>query len=398
MQLQIKSKTYGRKIFILAIILLSLNTKITFGEKKHSLWLKFIKKITIADAARPEIVATDNRVFVVYLGNIHQPTQKTFSIKIFNSDMTQNITSKNLVFSSGRYGSPTDIRIAADHNYMYVFYETGSMVTGKTYLWAAKYTLDDNFTKVAFNGPIASSTTFNIARDGDEKLDDPIVLITENSVFAITRYKFPFNKHNKTMYKVYEFSKDLSQKREFDLDLSKIADGGARQASALYHNGYFYMVLPTTVGPAAPIANITASDIVVVKLDKNWNVIESKIVSEDNANPLDAETYVTGFKADESFFYITYLKINIPKIDTEFFAPLNIYDKNFNLVKSEIIRSRKPSEPGLRPSLEVKGNIIFVGHSAGKLARGDAEIYIYKLEKLSKNTGLIKDKKNRKIN
>jgi hypothetical protein len=341
--------------------------------------VEFLKKIEIPDAARPEIIATGDRVFVVYLGNVGRTESKTFSVKIFNSDLSRAIATKDLVYYSIEYGGPTDIRITSDGEYLYAFYETASLITKKTFLWGAKYTLDDGFDRVAFNGPVASSLTFDVATEGDEKLDDPITLLGENSVFAITRYQSSLEKYGETKYKVYEFTRDLALVREIDLDLSSVADGSARQASALYLDGFFYMAVPTTVGPAGPIANITPSDIVVVKLDKNWNVKESKNISIDNADPDDAETYATGFQADNNNFYLTYLQINIPKINTEFTAPLKVYDRNFNLILNEKIRVKKPDESGCRPSLEVIGERIFVGHSAGKQGDGNAEIYFYKI-------------------
>ncbi len=340
--------------------------------------VEFLKKIEILNAARPEIIATSDRVFIVYLGNISRTESKTFSIKIFNSDLSQEIATKDMVYFPTEYGGPTDIRVASDGEYLYAFYETASLITKKAFLWGAKYTLDDGFKRVAFSGPVASSLTFDVATKGDEKLDDPIVLLGENSVFTITRYQSSLEKSAETKYKVYEYDKDLTLIREFDLNLSSVADGSARQASALYHDGFFYMAIPTTVGPAGPIANITPSDIVVVKFDNNWNIKESRIISTDNGDPDDAETYVTGFQADRNNFYLTYLQINIPKINTEFTAPLKVYDSNFNLILNEIVKTKNPDESGCRPSLEVTGERIFVGHSAGKQGDGNAEIYLYK--------------------
>jgi hypothetical protein len=76
---------------------------------------------------------------------------------------------------------------------------------------------------------------------------------------------------------------------------------------------------------------------------------------------------------------LTYLQINIPKIDIEFTAPLKIYDRYFNLVLNEIIRVKEPEEAGCRASLYVAGELIFIGHNSGQQGNGDAEIYLYQI-------------------
>lgn len=339
--------------------------------------IEFVKKIEIFDAARPEIIATEDRVFVIYLGNISKASEREFRVKIFNSDLSREITSKTLVSSLEEYGNPTDIRVAADDYYIYIFYETASELTGNSYLFGEKYALSDEFEKAASTGLIASGKIFTSLEEGDERLDDPIALVGQDSVFTITRYVTSLEKEGETKYKVYEFTKDLSKIKEFDLDLSSIVDGAARQASAIYHNSYYYMAVPTTVGRAGPISNVTPSDILVIKLDTSWNIIESRNISTDNFDPNDAETYITGLHADNTNFYITYLQINIPKINAEFTSPLKIYNKNFDLVFSKIIKIREGGE--LRPSLEVKGNQIFIGHSAGAIGAGNAEIHVFEL-------------------
>lgn len=347
----------------------------TGGEGVSS--VSFVKKIEISGGARPEIVTTSARVFVVYRTNT-----ATFALKIFDADMNQEIASKTLIETSGSYGMPTDIRVASDGGYLYAFYEMADMAAGKSYLFGAKYSLNDAFDKAASIGPISISKTFDKATSGDEKLDDPIALIAGDSVFVVTRYKASSEKSGDTKYKVYEFTKELSKKGEFDLDLSSVADGGPRQSSAVYYGGYYYMVIATTVGNAGVIDFLTPSDLVVVKLDANWNVKETKNISTDKSSQTDAETYITGFKADSENFYLTYIQIDIPNIDNGgFAAPLRIYDKNFNLVVNEKVRTKQSGEPGLRPSLELRDDTIFVGHDSGSLGTGNAEVYIYKIKR-----------------
>ena len=334
----------------------------------------FVKKITILNGSRPEIVATNDRVFVLYRTN-----SANFSLKIFDADMNNEILSKTLIEKSTSYGMLTDIRVASDGKYLYAFYETADTQVGKTYLFGEKYSLDDSFNKIDSIGPISTSTFFENAVSGDEKLDDPIVLVAENSVFAITRYKYSSEKSGSTKYKVYEFTKELSKKKEFVLDLSSVADGGASQSSAIYHNGYYYMLIATTVGKAGVTDLLTPSDLMIVKLDTSWNIKESKNISTDNSSGTDVEQYITGFKADSDNFYLTYIQIDTKNMDSGgFTAPLKIYDKNFNLVVNEKVKTKQSGEPGLRPSLELRGDAIFVGHDSGKLGKGNAEIYIFK--------------------
>jgi len=84
--------------------------------------LKFLKRIDIENGARPEIVVTKDRVFVVYL-DIGSPRHQTFQVKIFDKEMDAEIGSRTLVSSSPVYGQPTDIRGVSDGEYAYAFYE-----------------------------------------------------------------------------------------------------------------------------------------------------------------------------------------------------------------------------------------------------------------------------------
>lgn len=93
------------------------------------LTLTLLKKVTITTdaeggSARSEIVATANRVFVVYLGNITAGGNRTFNAKVFDDSLQNLIASKTIVTTTTDYGSPTDIRLASDGQYLYAFYET----------------------------------------------------------------------------------------------------------------------------------------------------------------------------------------------------------------------------------------------------------------------------------
>jgi len=112
--------------------------------------LHLLKTIEIPNSARPEIVANEDKVFVVYRDN----ENVAYEVKIYSKDMETELTSKTLVTKSADYGMPTDMRIASDGEYLYAFYE---MITDKkSYLFGSKYRLDDDFEKVKSTDVISS--------------------------------------------------------------------------------------------------------------------------------------------------------------------------------------------------------------------------------------------------
>lgn len=350
-----------------------------FAGAISSSWLDdfqiiLVDQINLGDnVARPEIVATDNRVYVIYhqfSGSSYQPSSK-FAVNIYSKDFNSKISEKVLVSLSPEYGIVTDIRVDSDEEYIYAFYEMANGQTETTSLFGVKYEMNDNFDLSAETGLISNSKVFHIAECGDELLDDPIVLVTGSEVVAITRYMEDFEPSGKTKYKVYTFTKDLVKKDEFDLDLSSVADGHARQASIERVDSYYYMVLPTTVGTVSQgtpkLDNTIPADLLLVKLDENWNVVDSKIISADvNA----VETYVTGFDFDGDYFYVGYK--HIPQPISTMTSMLKVYDREFNLVIEEEVKTITPQNDkpeNLRMSLEVQDNKIYYA--------ADNELYIY---------------------
>ncbi len=354
--------------------------------------LSLVKKVAITTeaeggSARPEIAATADRVFVLYLGNIGAGNARTFSLKIYDANLDAVIASKVLVATTPEYGGPTDIRVASDGESLYAFYETADMAAKMTYLWGAKYRLADDFPlAAATNGPIAQSKTFDAQQEGDEKLDDPAPLIGPNSVFVVTRIETPLGTPGQTIYRVREFSRDLQALiSEFDLDLSARADGRARVTSLLYWNDRILMALATTVseqGIHEGNDDGALSDIVLIRMRPDWTFDPQSDVHTLAAEPDDRENYVSGFETDGSYFYLTYKQSIGQPPSGEHVGWIKIFDKDFNAVHAERVKSTVwgPGGGEMRPSLEVSGNRLFFGQSGGQgLGQGNAEVEVYQI-------------------
>jgi len=360
---------------------------------------ELIKNIPVTESseggsARPEIVATADRVFVLYLGDITAGENRTFKLKIYESNLDSVVVSKVLVSRSTEYGSPTDIRLASDGQYLYAFYETNkstSPTTATTHLWGAKYSLDDNFDRVAYTEkPITSSKPMEELQDGEELVDDPAPLVGPNSVFVVTRLKYSLKKEGQTVYRVREFNKsDLTKVSEFNLDLSNAAgiDGRGRVCALTYLQGHYYIALPTTISDFGIVETVdpsAISNIALVKFDTSWVYNPQTDVRIISAEQDDKEFYVCGFNTDGTYFYVTYVQI----ASGEKRAVLKIFDVNFNFVKNIIVKSiiALPGGGEIRPSLEVRGNRIFSGQSAGEsVGSGNAEVYVYEIATTSAN-------------
>lgn len=324
--------------------------------------LNLLKKAEIGTGARPEVVATDDRVFVVYLDLAFSPP--TFSVKVFDKEMDTELDYKVLVSASAEYGKPTDIRVASDGQYLYAFYETVNADNGKAYLWGAKYGLDDSFDRIAYTSdPIAVGPLESASQPGDELVNDPIPLIGPDSVFVITRLEqSSFSQEEPMIYIVREFTNDLKTKlSEFALDLSSVAGGAGRQAGAIYYNGYYYMLVPTTEKSGDYFeAMVTPSELLLVKLDQDWKIIEYKTISQepDNAN------FATGFQACNDYFFVTYKQGYQEASGWTFVSPIKVYDQDLNLVFFEIVKEGASGEP-LKSSLEIVDDRVYIGHAAG---------------------------------
>ena len=290
------------------------------------------------------MVATQDRVFVVYLGNIGAGGNRTFDVKVFDANLDGVIASKAIVGRTSEYGSPTDIRIASDDQYLYAFYETAkatSPTSATTYLWGAKYALSDSFDRVAYTpAPITSSKPLSELPEGGEMVDDPAPLLGPNSVFVVTRIKHSLSMAGQTVYRVREFSKDnLTKLSKFDLDLSSAADGRARVASLLFWSGHIYMALATTVSDQGISENADSakSDVILVRMTENWTFDPQQDVLTLSAQPDDVENYVSGFDTDGVNFHITYKQsVGIPP-SGEHRAWVDVFDRDFTPVYQEMV-------------------------------------------------------------
>ena len=353
--------------------------------------LTLVRKVTLTTdteggSARPEVIVTEDRVFVLYLGHIREMSARTFDLKIYDWDMTTIIAAKTIVSPTTEFGSPTDMRVASDGQYLYAFYETTTAAT--TFLHGAKYHFNDTCDLAASAlSPIASSKPVFSLTEGDEVLNDPAPLVGQDSVFVITRIWSSISTTGKTIYRVREFSKDtMAQKQQFDLDLSGIADGRGRVTSLLYENGTIYMAFATTVSDQG--MNETTkfsddgaqSDILLVKMKPDWTFDPASDVQTISSETGDRENYIAGLKADGTYFYMTYKQaIGSPPTGQQR-AVIKIFDRGFNLLLKQIVKSSPWGTDGgeIRPSLEAQGTRIYSGQDNSQgIGTGNGEIYIY---------------------
>lgn len=324
-------------------------------------------------------------MFVLYL--TATGGYRTFKLKIYDGEMNILIASKELVMPSASYGAPTDIRVASDGQYLYAFYETFRTITpgnDSTYLWGAKYVLDDNFTRVAYTStPITRSKPVTQLSIGGEKVDDPAPLMGPFSVFVITRLHDSLRTSGNNRYRVREFNKnDLMQLSQFDLNLSNIADGRGRVTSLTFWQSNIYVALATTVSDSAINENSddgALSDIICIKMNENWTYNSSDVRSLSTESN-DRENYVSGFKVDSNYFYITYKQAIGSPPSGQQRAWIKIYDRNFDLVDTIKVKSTiwGPSGEEVRPSLEVFGNRIFSGQSIAPInGSGYAKVFVF---------------------
>ncbi len=360
----------------------------SYSQLQHSLNTIITITDTSDKTARPEIVAVSNRVFVLYL-SITGST-RTFNLKIYNNTMDTLISSRILVTSTSGYGTPTDIRVTSDGQYLYAFYETIKTINpgnDSTSLWGAKYTLDDNFTLLASTPvPITRSKPGTQLTIGGEKVDDPAPLLTPTSIYVITRLQDSIKISGNTIYRVREFDKNNFNQisPQFDLNLSDVANGRGRVTSLFYWQNNIYMALTTTVSDMGVNENSddgAQSDIILVKMQPDWTYNPVSDVFTLSAELNDRENFVSGLFIDNNFLYITYKQaIGAPPTGQQN-AWIKIYD-NVNFILADTIKVKTttwgPTGEEIRPSLNVFDNKIYSGQSMAPVSgNGNAKVFVY---------------------
>jgi hypothetical protein len=225
------------------------------------------------------------------------------------------------------------------------------------------------------------------AGEGDEILNDPAPLVGPDSVFVVTRLMSSIAVSGKTIYRVREFSKDtLALIRQFDLDLSGVADGRGRVTSLLFWNNAIYMALATTVSDQGVIDQNLMSDdgalcdIILITMTPDWTFNPQADVRTISDEANDRENYITGLRADGANFYMTYKQAVGAPPTGEQRAVIKMFDVSFNLVHTEIVRSVVWGGGGeIRPSLDIRGQTIYSGQDCSDaIGTVNAEVFVYK--------------------
>ncbi len=347
--------------------------------------LEYIKSLKLTDesegyGARPEIVANGNYFYIIYLGDI--TTKRCFKLRCYDRHFNL-IEEKILIPASPEYGNPTDIRISKDGDYVYIFYELSSKEKG-AHLFAAKYKLDKNFTKVAeSNGPIAESGFFFDLADGEEQLDDPASVVADGRVYLMTKIKGTSTGlvSAKTLYRLRELSPDLSEIIETrDIDLSELMDGWATVNSLFYGNGKVNHI-QKSIRSFSPRIN---SDLKMIRFDEEWEFDESRNVFNLTNTNDDSEGMPTGVRFIDSLLFLSYRTGKITPISEDqpksIGGPiwLSVYNNKFDLL--DVIRVGAEEIIGEHSSVEIMGDYVFVvyGGESPSVMRENIYVDIFK--------------------
>ncbi len=137
------------------------------------------------------------------------------------------------------------------------------------------------------------------------------------------------------------------------------------------------MLLPTSTKSLATTVDVLApADLLLVELDSNWQILDSRFLSQE---PNDVETHATGFKIHNGQLLIAYKQVKTVPGGLQFQVPLKIFEEDHSLVLTELVKV-VASGPGThrgateaKSSLEVTDARIYVGLQSGAAA----EIYVY---------------------
>jgi len=109
----------------------------------------------------------------------------------------------------------------------------------------------------------------------------------------------------------------------------------------------------------------------MVKMDGDWNIVDSKIIAGDKNEMGEeyTEGYVTGMDSDDDYFYISYNRRDSGGMA----SVIKIFDKRWNVLLTE--EYKEASGDRVRPSLylDKKERLLYAGNNG-------AGIYFFKVK------------------
>lgn len=334
--------------------------------------------ITDGYGARPEIIAHNDYFYIIYLGNI--TTQRSHKVRIYDKDFNL-LDDKVLHSGSSTYGSPTDIRVTKDGDYLYVFYELSSESTGAN-LFGKKYSLDGEFTLVA-EGFIASGPYFFDAEDGEETLNDPASVVVDGRVYLMTQIKDsggtpPNPSIASTRYRLRELYPDLSEIIETrDIDLSASMGGWSFAGSLAYTNGNIYYIQAsitsfTGIAPAG-------MELMMVEFDTNWDydLDQDVFALTDTANT--TEGMPLGVLFNDNLLFVSYRVGEVTEANEQNATSvgemwLDVYNDEFNRIDS--IRASSEGLFGEHATVAVVGDFAYVAYGGKSASETYENLYV----------------------
>lgn len=340
------------------------------AEAGHLEYIRTIQLTSSQDGygARPEIVSDGNYFYVVYLGDIN--SNRKFKIKILNKGL-RLVNEKSLIRTMPLYGSPTDIRVSKDKNFLYAFYELSSPRKG-AYLFSTKYKLDRDFTEIiTSDGPIAEGKYFFNARDSDETLNDPASVIVDNKIYLVTqiRHRKGGILSAKTLYRVRELSPSLRILSSKDLDISDVMVGWSGASSLFYNDNRIYHIQASISG---------AADLKMIRFDKNWNYSKNDVFNLTNTDTT-TETMPIGCRYTDNLLFLSYRVGKVTKVTRG--RPLGsgqiwleVFDSDFKSLDKA--RVSPEGLKGEHSTVEVVGSFVYVAYDAKTLSEKYSNIYV----------------------
>lgn len=368
-------------LFIIFIFIVN-NFSVSQQVYAESDRIAYLKTIELGLGARPEIVYSDNRFYVIYNSPVENRHDRCFKVKIFDNNFQKELTSKVLVSSNSTYGTTTDIRVAKWQDELYAVYEQAKEKENKSFLSVRKYKLNDKFSELTYSQkPLVTGAFWYKAVHGDELLDDPACIVFDNHLYVMTKIKY--NQPSKAVYVLRKISTDVSAVlEEYKIDLSSVFAGPSSVSNLILYNGKLYRL-----GQSLVFGRPLAINLLMVELDAQKGYLPADdIIVLSNRHKKD--TIPKGVKFNNGLFFLTHEEI----IEEESGPPtsqrpgqlkehkiwLRVYNSNFKEIASLEVSDDKTL--GLHPTLEVVDNKIYVtyGHK-GENSESKILIKIYEM-------------------